>query len=103
MKIKIKEVELGEDTQDWVIQRLIDKFDKESEELQEVNFPLNDNIEIYATLKLIVTSSKPDENNQSTIEHTNVDEFTLQFIGDEDEIKVKDWNYDYRIHKHYTF
>lgn len=94
MKTKILKVELSEDEENFVFAKMIEIFDTDNSEIfgkgQEINFPLNETIEVWAKLELYREYSEPDENNQSHITEQNafMSKFELSFMIDGEEIEV---------------
>ena len=66
--MKIKAIELTKEEEDQIFEKLIEMFDPQSCAQStkgiEINFPLNDQIDVYATLDLNVEYDEFDSNHQ---------------------------------------
>lgn len=93
--MKILKVELSEEEENFIFEKMVEMFDLDRSEIfetgQEINFPLNETIEVWAKLELYRESSEPDENNQIYITEQNamMSKFKLGFFIGGDEIQVK--------------
>lgn len=89
MIIKIKAIELRKADELELFAKLIELFDPQvcasSAKGQEINFPLNDQIEVYATLDLSVEYAIEDSNkqNEAIDVFTRFDMFIYDNDGDE--------------------
>jgi hypothetical protein len=88
--MKILAIELSNDEENKIFDTLIEKFDPQlcAHKLkgQEVNFPVNEQIEIYATLNLNVEYSEFDSNHQTSPIYV-YSSFIIDFYHDGNEVK----------------
>ena len=107
--MKITAIELDDKDKKFIFDKLIELFTAnprkiaESSNGVEVNFPLNDLIEVWATLDLNVEYSEFDSNHQTSAisVYANLKEIMLTYDGEElkglehwnieDEIQCYDW------------
>jgi hypothetical protein len=107
MKIKIKEVEIDDEAKKFIFDKLIELFTAnprkiaESSKGVEVNFPLNNLVEVWATLDLNVEYSELDSNHQNKAisVYANLKEIMLTHEGEE--LKgLENWNIEDLIQSH---
>lgn len=84
--MKILKVELNQDEQEQILKKLIEKFNPDTDKKQEVNFYLNDTVEIWAELTLESEGYIEPETNSVVITSRYVDRFKIYYTIDGEEI-----------------
>lgn len=112
--MKILKVEIDQEEEQKVYDGLIKHFDETGSEIfglgQQINFPLNELVEVYSELSIYRNPPKPpDENNQSEepSQFPDMYDYTLQFFIEGTEIEVVrnstiGLNIESKIQKHFT-
>ena len=104
----IERISLSENEKINLFSELVKRFDINNSEIyskggQEIEFYLNETINVSAKIELYCESEDTDENNQSDINYQTVTKFKITLFNDGSEVESNiDANFDDKISNYYS-
>lgn len=97
--MKILKVEFDQEEQEQIYQKLIGRFNGDTDEKQSLNFPLNETVEIWAELELESEGYLEAETNSPITTERHVHKFRIWHMinGEEVEYQLSDVTYKSKI------